>query len=109
VAAETRSGYVPGVRDASYVIAVVVLATLVVTWVLGRLVERLREPLGVVAGLVTRVGVGVILVLVAARAVTDGGFWLALVPVLLVLALWDFAVTAAIIWAWASQEPSQSA
>jgi len=34
-----------------------------------------------------------------------GGFWWLLVPVVGVLALWNFVLTGGIIWAWASEEP----
>ncbi len=93
-------------RDATYITASVVLGTLAVMWVLGRVVGRLREPLAIAAGLVGRIGSAVILVLAAAEVASKGGFWLALVPVLLVPALWNFVLTAGIVWAWASEEPS---
>ena len=95
-------------RDAFYVIALFVIGTFVVTWTLGRVVTRLREPLNVVGNLVGRVGAGVVLVLVAAEAAAHGGLWLVAVPVLLLPALWNFVLTAVVIWAWRREEPSCS-
>ena len=93
-------------REAGYITAVIVFGTFGVTWTLGRIVERWREPLGVVGGLVTRCGLGVLLVLTAVGALSHGGYWLALVPLVLVPALWNFVITAGIIWAWPGEEPS---
>jgi hypothetical protein len=86
------------VKHASYVTALVVIGAVVVTWPLGLLIDRIREPLAVVRILAVRVGVGVILVLTAARAAIVGGLWLVVVPVAGVLALWSFVVAAGIIW-----------
>jgi hypothetical protein len=56
-----------------------------------------------------RIGLGVLLALVATDAAMQGGFWWLPVPVVGVLALWNFALSAGIIWAWASEEPSARA
>jgi hypothetical protein len=89
------------VKEAFDVTAVIVVAAVVVPWAIGRVVKRIREPLGVVRFIVIRVGLGVILSLVTVQAVTHGGAWLALAPFVALLALWSFAVAAGGIWVWA--------
>jgi hypothetical protein len=96
------------VTDANYVIGAVMVGTLVITWTLGRVVERLREPLSVVNAVVFRTCFGLVLALVAAQAAVQGGFWLLLVPALALLGLWNFALTAGLIWAWTTEEASGS-
>ncbi len=86
---------------ATYVIAAVMVGTFVVTWTLGRFIERLRDSLAAVSGLVVRAGLGLILALVAAQAAMHGGYWWIIVPILVLLALWNFALTAGMIWVWA--------
>jgi hypothetical protein len=89
------------VKHAAYITALVVVGTFVVTWTAGRVIARIRGPMAVVNAVAVRVCVGVIFVLMAAAAATHGGFWLAAVPCFGVLALWDFVLTAGVIWAWA--------
>jgi len=93
------------VRDAYYITGLVMLGTVLVTWALGRMFGSIREPLGVVSALVVRVGLGLVLALTAADAAMHGGFWWLLVPVVGMLALWNFVLTGGIMWAWASEEP----
>jgi hypothetical protein len=94
---------------AIYLTGFVILGTFLVTWALGRMFGGIREPLGVAGNVVGRVGLGVLLALVAADAATHGGFWWLLVPVVGVLALWNFALSAGIVWAWTSEEPGAGA
>jgi hypothetical protein len=86
--------------NAYYVVALVVLATLIVTWGLGRIVKRLRERFNVVGNLVARVGFGVAFLLAAAGAATDGGLSFVAVPFLVLLAVWNFVLTAGVVWVW---------
>jgi hypothetical protein len=97
------------VRDASYVVAAAIVGALLLTWTLGRIVERLHDPLALVSQLVQRVGVSVIFCFVAAQAATQGGFWLILVPVLGLLALFGFGLSAGIVWVWARHGLNDSA
>lgn len=76
------------------------VGALVLTWALGRIVERLRDRLALVSGLVQRVGASVIFCFVAAQAAKHGGYWLILVPLLGLLALFGFALSAGIVWVW---------
>ena len=92
-------------RDAYYITGLVMLGTVLVTWVLRRMFSSIREPLGVVGAVVVRVGLGLILALTAVDAAMHGGFWWLLVPVVGVLALWNFVLTGGIVWAWVSEEP----
>ncbi len=93
-------------RDAYYITGMVILGAFLFTWILGRIVKAIREPLEIVGGLVVRVGLGVLLVLVAIDAAARGGFWWLLVPVAGVPALWNFALSVWLIWAWAHEKPS---
>jgi hypothetical protein len=83
------------------------LGAFLLTWILGRIVEAIREPLAIVGGLVTRVGLGILLVLVAVDAARHGGFWWLLVPVVPAPELFNFGLSAAIVWAWAHEKPSE--
>jgi hypothetical protein len=96
------------VRNASFITALVVVGTIVIIWALGRITGRFHDRLADIRGVVTRAGLGVIFALVAAEDVAHGGFWLALLPFLLLVALWNFVVTAGIIWVWAHEEPSST-
>ena len=87
-------------RDANYAIAAVMVGTIVITWMLGRIFGGLHDPLAVVRVIVIRVCLGLILAIVAAQAVLAGGFWLLLAAVCGLLALFSFAMAAVIVWGW---------
>ena len=78
---------------------------MILTWTLGRALERRRETFNLVGNLVLRVVVGVLLVLVGAEAAAHGGLWLAAAVAVLLLALWEFFMTGLVIWAWSREEP----
>ena len=94
--------------DVIYVIAGVMVGTVLVTWTLGRFVERLREPLSVVSALVVRAGTGLVFALVAVEAALHGGYALIVGPLLGLLALWNFVLIAGMAWVWARGEPDGS-
>jgi uncharacterized membrane protein len=96
------------VTDAYYITGFVIFGALLASWTLGRIFDGMREPLAIAGGLIVRIGLGVLLTLVAVDAARHGGFWWLLVPVVGVPALWNFALSAGIIWAWAREEPDAS-
>jgi len=89
------------VRDAYFAIGAVMLATILVRWSLGRMVEHLDLPLAALQAIVVRVCYGLICALFTAQAVTAGGLWLLLLPVFVLLALFSFALAGGFIWLWA--------
>lgn len=88
-------------RDAYFAIGAVILATILVRWSLGRMVEHLDLPLAAAQAIVVRVCYGLICALLTAQAVTAGGLWLLLLPVFVLLALFSFALAGGFIWLWA--------
>ena len=91
-------------RDANYAIAAVMAGAVVVTWTLGRVFGGLHDQFAVVRVIVIRVCFGLVLAIVTAQALLAGGFWLLLTPVCGPLALFSFAMAAAIVWAWTRGE-----
>ena len=77
------------------------LATVAITWLLGRLVAHVEAILRAVQVIVVRTCIGLIFALVTAQAVAAGGLWLLLLPVSVLLSLLSFALAAGIIWLWA--------
>jgi hypothetical protein len=90
-------------RIASYVIGAVILGVWLVTWIGGRLNERLHDQLAVVRVIATRILVSVLLLLIAAGAAMHGGYAWLLVPVLVFVALFGFALSGLWIWTWATR------
>jgi hypothetical protein len=97
------------VIDAIYVVAFLLVGTIAVTWTIGRVVERLREPLSLVRLVVSRACSGAIFLVVAAEAAAQGGFWWLLVPLVALPGLWNLAVAAGVVWAERREEPNGSA
>jgi hypothetical protein len=92
-----------GVKDAMYVVGAVMVVVFVVTWTLGKLVERIEEPLFALSGVVMRAGTGLLCGLVAAEAAVSGGYaWIA-VAATVPLALWNLTLAAGMIWFWATE------
>ncbi|HEX5173182.1 MAG TPA: hypothetical protein VFV91_03460 [Gaiellaceae bacterium] len=87
-------------RDAYLAIGAVMLATIGIRVVLGRVIERLDDPLATLQVIVVRACTGLAFALVAVETVTAGGLWLLLLPVSIVLALFSFALAGGVIWLW---------
>jgi hypothetical protein len=93
-----------GVKDAIYVVGAVMVVVFVVTWTLGKLVERIREPFGALSAVVMRAGTGLLFGLVAAEAAMSGGYaWIA-VAATVPLALWNLTLAAGMIRVWATED-----
>jgi hypothetical protein len=88
------------VSDAYLTIGVVMLATIAIRVVLGRVIERLDRPLAALQAIVVRVGTGLVFTLVTAQVVAAGGLALLLLLVSLPLALFSFALAGGVIWLW---------
>jgi predicted permease len=92
--------------------AVVVLAVIAISWLLGVALRR-RSPrwgafLRLFAALVARLAAGVVLGWTSVRAADRGGAWFALAIVLAVLALASFTFAALLLWA-TLKEPTPAA
>lgn len=87
-------------RDAYFALGAVMLATIAMTWLLGRLVERVEPLLRAVQVIVVRTCIGLIFTLVTAQAVGAGGLWLLLLPVSVLLSLFSFVLAGGIIFLW---------
>ncbi|HZS30906.1 MAG TPA: hypothetical protein VFA37_06580 [Gaiellaceae bacterium] len=87
-------------RDAYFAIGAIMLATIGITWSLGRVVEHLDRPLAALQAIVVRVCIGLLFALVTAQAVAAGGFWLLLLPVSVLLSLFSFGLAGGFVWLW---------
>jgi len=97
------------VKNATYVIGAVMLGTFAVTWVVGRLVERLHDVLTAISAVVVRACLAALFALFAARAAMRGGYAWIEASILGLFALWSIGVTAAMIWVWVSEGLSDGA
>lgn len=79
-------------------VAVVIACMFAATWAVGRLVPRLRPSLGVTSNAVVRAFAGLLCALYAVKAASLGAFWLVLVPLLGVIAVYELTIAVTMIW-----------
>jgi len=86
-----------------YVVGAVMVAVFVVTWTLGKLVERIEGPLFALCAVVMRAGAGLLFGLVAAEAAVRGGYAWIVVAGTVPFALGYLTVAGGMIWVWATE------
>jgi hypothetical protein len=81
-----------------YILVAVAVGFAVLSWLVGRISERLHYPLAIASGIVTRLCLGTALAVLAGRAAVRGGYAWIEFSLLVLASLWTVVTGGVLIW-----------